>query len=174
MTLLLKQLFAFIKLLNSDTDTHPLALGIVLGMVLGFTPAFSLQTILVFLILFFFRIQLGAALVSAFFFAIPAFLLDPLFHAIGTRILESETLEPLFTTLYHLPLIPLTRFNNTVVMGSGVTALLLAIPVFLISKHLIIAYRANIVARFRNTRFWKAVQATSFYKWYVTYEEFRG
>ncbi|OFZ20466.1 MAG: TIGR03546 family protein [Bdellovibrionales bacterium GWB1_55_8] len=174
MTLLLKQIFAFIKLLNSDTETHPLALGIVLGMFLGFTPVFSLQTVFVIFILFLFRIQIGAALVSAFFFAIPAYLLDPAFHQLGSFILERESLRPLFTTLYHMPLVPLTRFNNSVVMGSAIAALLLAAPVFVVSKKLIIAYRATVVARFKNTKLWKAVQATSFYQWYVKFEEYRG
>ncbi|HLE00038.1 MAG TPA: TIGR03546 family protein [Bdellovibrionota bacterium] len=174
MTLILKQIFAFFKLLNSDTETNPLAFGIVLGMFLGFTPAFSLQTVLVILILFFFRIQIGAAMVSAFFFAIPAFLLDPVFHAVGSRVLEIDALRPLFTTLYHLPLVPLTRFNNSVVMGSGIVALFLVIPAFVISKKLIVSYRASVVARVKNTAIWKALQATSFYKWYVKYEELRG
>lgn len=174
MTLLLKQLFSFIKLLNSDKGTNQIASGIMCGMILGFTPAFSLQTLLVILVIFFFRIQIGAALLAAVFFALPAYWLDPVFHLVGSQVLELTALQPLFTSLYNMPILPLTRFYNSVVMGAGVVALVLAPFIFLLARILIVQYREKIVARFEQTRFWKAVKATSFYQWYVKYEEFRG
>jgi len=174
MTLLLKQLFAFIKLLNSEKGTNQIATGMVCGMIMGFSPAFSLQTALVFVILFFFRIQIGAAFVTAFFFKFVAFLLDPAFHAVGVQVLELESLKPTFTTLYNMPIVPFTRFYNSVVMGAGIIALALAIPMFFVFKMLIAAYRLKVVSKFENTRAWKAVKATSFYQWYVKYEQLRG
>ena len=60
MTLLLKQIFQLLKLLNSEKGTTQIAWGVALGFVLGMTPAFSLQTILVLLLLLFFRVQIGA------------------------------------------------------------------------------------------------------------------
>jgi uncharacterized protein (TIGR03546 family) len=171
LTLLLKQVFSFIKLLNSETGTNQIASGIVFGMILGFTPAFSLQTILVIIFLFFFRIQIGAAMLSAFFFAIPAYLLDPIFHQVGANILENEGLRPLFTTFYTMPIIPFTRFNNSIVMGSGVIAIALAPFTFLAARKLVLLYREQFIARFEKTAFWRVVKATSFYKWYVKYEE---
>jgi uncharacterized protein (TIGR03546 family) len=65
MTLLLKQLYSFFQLLNSDTGTNQLASGLALGLVLGFSPFLSLQTLIVFIIVFFFRVQLGAGFLSA-------------------------------------------------------------------------------------------------------------
>jgi uncharacterized protein (TIGR03546 family) len=174
LTILLKQLFNLIKTLNSETGTNQIAIGIVLGMFLGFTPAFSLQTILIFLCLFFFRIQMGAAFLSAFFFAIPAYLLDPVFHRLGMTLLEMESLRPLYTQLYNMPLVPMTRFNNSIVMGSGALALILSVPMFFLTQWLIVKYREKILTRFEKSPFWKAVKATSFYKWYVKYEEIRG
>jgi uncharacterized protein (TIGR03546 family) len=178
MTFLLKQIFAFIKLLNSDKGADSIAWGVACGMILGFTPAFSLQTLLVIVILFFFRIQFGAATITAVFFKMLAYLLDPLFDVAGGAMLETDALKGLFTTMYNAPLIPLTRFNNSVVMGSGVIALILAVPVFFASRILINAYRVQIMARFEKTTFWKAVKATRFYGLYAKYnelhEEFRG
>ncbi|MFN7684932.1 MAG: TIGR03546 family protein [Oligoflexia bacterium] len=174
MTLLLKQIFSLIKLLNSDKDSGQISAGIVCGMILGFSPAFSLQTVLVILILFFFRIQIGAATLAAFFFAIPAWLLDPAFDWVGSRILEAASLRETWTTLYHLPLIPLTRFNHSTVMGAGVVAVVLAPVVYLASNRLISQYREKIVTRFEGTKFWKALKATRFYNWYVSYEAYRG
>ncbi len=174
MTLLLKQLFAFLKLINSDTGENQIAAGIACGMILGFAPTFSLQTILVFILLFFFRIQIGAALLAAFFFKFPAYIFDPVFHRIGKAILEMPSLEGLFTTLYNLPIIPFTKFYNTVVMGAGVTSIVLFPFAFVFSKKLLMKYRVSVVAKFKQTKFWKAVQATSFYKWYATYDSLYG
>ncbi len=174
MGFLLKQIFAFLKLLNSETGTKQLAWGIVAGFILGMTPSLSLQSLLVFMCLFIFRIQIGAAFISAFFFSFIAYLLDPVFDSAGSMILEADSLHSLFTTLYNLPIVPLTRFNNSVVMGSGVVALLLSPVVYIASIVLITKYRRAVVDRFKQTKFWKAVQATGFYKWYYAYEKHFG
>lgn len=171
MTFLLKQIFALVQLLNSDKATKQIAAGIACGLILGFAPVFSLQTVLVILVLFFFRIQIGAATLSAFFFAFIAWILDPISNRIGMAVLETDALRPLFTQLYNMPIVPLTRFYNSIVMGSAVVSLVLAIPVFFISIVLIEKYREQVVARFQRTKLWKAIKATSFYKWYVKYEE---
>ncbi len=171
MTFLLKQIFSLIQLLNSDTGTTSIAAGVACGLILGFAPVFSLQTILVILLLFFFRIQMGAATLSAFFFKFAAYLLDPVSNQLGAAVLETESLRPLYTTLYNMPIIPFTRFYNSMVMGAGVLSLILALPVFFASKILIAKYREVIVARVKNTKVWKLLQATKFYQWYAKYAE---
>jgi uncharacterized protein (TIGR03546 family) len=173
-TLLLKQVFAFLKLLNSETGHNQIAAGIAAGFILGMTPMLSLQSFLVFLCIFFFRIQAGAAFLAAFFFAFAGWLLDPVFHAVGSAVLETQSLHGLFTTMYNVPLLPLTRFNNTVVMGSGVVTILLSPVVYLTSLIMIKKYRQTVVLRFKQTKFWKAIQATSLYKWYYTYDNLYG
>lgn len=174
MTLLLKQLFALINLLNSDTGTNQIAAGFACGLILGFAPVLSLQALLVFICLFLFRIQIGAAFVSAFFFAFIAWMFDPISDALGGVILEAEALRPLFTTMYNMPLVPLTRFYNSITMGAGVLSLLLAPLVFFGSKHLIQSYRVRVVARFKESSWWKLWTGTVFFKWYSTYDKFRG
>ncbi len=174
MTLLLKQLFGLLRLLNSDTGTNQIAAGLACGLILGFAPMLSLQGMLVFLCMFLFRIQIGAALISAVLFALIAWLFDPVSHAIGATILETVSLQPLFTTLYNLPLVPLTRFYNSVVMGAGVLSILLAPLVFFGSKRLIVLYREKVVARFKQSPFWKLWSGTLFFKWYTSYEKFHG
>ena len=174
MTIILKQIFGLIKLLNSETGTNQIAWGVAAGLVLGLSPALSLQTLFIFLLILFFRIQAGAAFLAAFFFKFVAYLLDPLFADVGAGVLEMPSLHALFTTLYNLPLVPLTRFNNSIVMGSGVAAIILMPVVFVITRILIGKYREQIVKRYQETKMWKAVKATSFYKWYVSYDEMFG
>ncbi len=174
MTLLLKQLFALIKLLNSDTATNQIAAGFACGLILGFSPVLSLQALLVFICLFLFRIQIGAALLSAFFFAFIAWLFDPVSHLLGAAILEAEALRPVFTAMYNMPLLPYTRFYNSITMGAGVVSLLLAPLVYVGSKRLIIVYRVRVVERFKASPWWKMWAGTSLFKWYETYAKIRG
>lgn len=174
MTLILKQMFAFLKMLNSETGQNQIAAGIAAGFILGMTPMLSLQSLLVFLCIFFFRIQSGAAFLAAFFFAFIAWLLDPVFHAVGIQILEMEGLQGLFTSMYNMPIVPLTRFNNTIVMGSGVVAVALSPLIYVISRLMIVRYRETILAKIKDTKMWKAMQATSLFKWYYSYDNLYG
>ena len=174
MTLLLKQLFALIRLLNSDTGTNQIAAGFACGLILGFAPMLSLQALLVFVCMFLFRIQIGAALVSAFFFAFIAWLFDPVSDVVGSAILEIEALQPMFTMMYNMPLVPLTRFYNSITMGAGVVSLLFAPMIFFGSKRLILIYRAKVLERFKQSHWWKLWSGTVLFKWYASYEKLRG
>lgn len=174
MTILIKQIINLIKLLHSETETRPIAWGVSLGFILGMTPAFSLQTILVFFCLFIFRIQIGAAFLSAFFFKFIAFFLDPVFHPIGALVLEAESLKGIFTTLYNMPIVPFTRFYNSIVMGSGVVSIILSPVVYFLTKVLVSKYRTVVVARVANTKYWKLFKATAIYKWYTSYNNLYG
>jgi len=174
MTLLLKQFFSFLKLLNSETGTNQIASGLALGVVLGFSPFLSLQTLILLLLCVLFRIQLGALLLGSFFFKLIAYMIDPVSDMLGRSVLESTALRPLFVELYNLPLVPLTRFNNSIIMGSGLIGFILAIPLFFVFKMMIEKYRATVVARVKGTKWWKAMQATAFFKWYATYASLKG
>jgi uncharacterized protein (TIGR03546 family) len=174
MTLILKQLFGFIKLLNSDTGTNQIAAGIACGFILGMTPSLSLHSLLLFICMLIFRVQIGAAFLAAFFFKFVAYLLDPVFHQVGSMVLEMESLRAIFITLYNMPIIPFTRFNNTLVMGSGVVSIMLFPVVFILGRMLVVKYRKAVVDRFKETKIWKWIQATSLYKWYYKYDQLYG
>ncbi len=174
MALILKQLFGLLKMLNSETGTNQIAAGLAAGFVLGMTPFLSLQSLLIFVCFFVFRIQIGAAFLSAFFFSFIAYILDPVFHAVGSAILEADSLQGAFTVLYNMPIIPLTRFNNSIVMGSGVVALALTPFVFLVARNLVKHYRVQVVDRLKSTKAWRAMQATTLFRWYFTYSKLHG
>ncbi len=169
MAILLKQIFSFFKLLNSDTGTNSLAAGLACGVVFGFAPILSLQALILLCLIFFFRIQMGAAFLSAFFFKLVAYIMDPVSDQIGRSVLESPGLRPLFQSLYNMPIVPLTRFNNSIVMGSAVISFVITIPLFFIFKKLILQYREKVVARFKETKLWKAWAGTKIHDLYTTY-----
>ena len=162
------------KLLNSDKGENQIAAGVACGLILGFAPSFSPQTLLVFVIILLFRIQIGAAFTSAFFFAMVAYLFDPMLNSVGQIALELDGLKGLYTTLYNMPIVPFTKFYNSLVMGAAIVSIVAFPFVFVGTRFLIKKYREKVVAKFQNSKFWKAVKATSFYKWYVKYDELYG
>ncbi|MAX66786.1 MAG: TIGR03546 family protein [Halobacteriovoraceae bacterium] len=174
MTLILKQIFSLLKVLNSDTGENQIAAGIACGLILGFAPVLSLQTLLVFIVIFFFRVQVAAAFASAFFFALVAWIFDPFFDYFGGMILEIESLRGVFTLLYGMPIVPFTKFYNSIVMGAGVISILMAPFIFILSKKTVVKYRQTILERLKNSKFWKAIKATGLYKWYAKYDELYG
>jgi uncharacterized protein (TIGR03546 family) len=117
-----------------------LAAGIVCGLFIGLIPKDSLFAWLPCLVLLFTTASVGCAVVSAVLFSILSRLLDPFAHPIGTIILTANGLEQLWSFLYGLPVIPWTRFSNTVVMGQLVLAFMLAIPVYHSSKRLLASH----------------------------------
>ena len=174
MSILAKQLINLIRLLHSETGQNQIASGLAFGIFLGFAPFLSIQTLLVLFIVFIFRVQLGAAFLSAFFFKFVAFLLDPVADRLGRFALESEALKGVWTEMYNKPLLPMTRFNNSIVMGSFIISLILCPVLFFVFKNLIIKYRTNVVHRIESTKAWKAFKATKFYEWYAKYNELYG
>ena len=64
--------------------------------------------------------------------------------------------------------------SNTVVLGSFVSALLLSIPMFPISKIGIELYRKHIHEKVMKTKFVKALKGTKLYSVYQTVVRVRG
>jgi uncharacterized protein (TIGR03546 family) len=174
MTILIKQIINFIQLLHSDTGQDQVAAGLAFGVFLGFAPFLSLQTLLVYIIVFIFRVQLGAAVLSAFFFKFIAFLLDPVADPIGRSLLENESLRPLWTKMYNVPFLPMTRFNNSIIMGSFVLSIILCPLLFFVFRSMIYKYQATFVQTVESTKVWKAMKATKFYDWYQKYRNLYG
>jgi uncharacterized protein (TIGR03546 family) len=69
-----------------------------------------------------------------------------------------------------MPIGPLTRFNNTVVMGSFVSGLILFTPVYFGMKKLVVAYREGLEAKIKK---WKVVQMITGSKLWQWYERIR-
>lgn len=174
MTLVFRQLFNLVYLLNSERGSRSIAAGIAAGMILGFSPVMSLQSILVAVVIFVFRIQFGAAVVSMFFFKLISPLLVDLFDLVGEFVLGLAVLEPVYVLLYNLPLVPYTRFYNTVVMGAGVLSVLLVYPVYKVALKLTERYRQVVLARLKDSRLWTLWKSSTLYKWYQKYESMMG
>jgi len=164
-----------IRMMHSETDPRQISLGFALGMIPGFTPLTSPHNLLVLLAILIFRVNIGAALLAWGVFKILAYALDPLFHQIGLFLLTRVGfLQGLWTTLYNAPLLPYTGFNNTVVMGSLIFALLAFFPVYWGGKFMIVKYRETLMERFNRLKIVQVFRASSLYKWYSRYSAMRG
>ncbi|MFQ5864922.1 MAG: TIGR03546 family protein [bacterium] len=164
----LKFLSKFIKVLRAGESPRLIAGGFTMGFVIGLTPFWTLQNMVILAVAILTKVNLAAAFLSLFLFSFIAYLFDPLFHDIGYFILVNiEALKGIWTALYNWPIAPFTRFYNTIVMGSLATALILAYPIYTLTQRGIIVYRKSWAEKIEKSKFVKAVKGSSLFKWYV-------
>jgi uncharacterized protein (TIGR03546 family) len=149
---MITQILKFLRVLASEDSPMQISMAIALAMVMGLTPLFSLHNLLVLIILLSFRINLGAFLLAWVFFSGLAYLLDPLFHSLGMTILQHAALQNMWTEMYNSAFWRLTSFNNTIVMGSFVIAMLAFIPMLLILNFLIRRYRRHVLVFLKKSK----------------------
>ena len=130
MLALLKLIQSLIKTLHSDGTPGQVAAGMALGAALGLTPFMNVHNLVVFALILLLNVSFGGGMLGWALFVPLGFILDPVFHAIGLSLLEAPSLRSLWTGWYNTPLMPYTNFNNSVVLGSVVAWLVLAVPIF--------------------------------------------
>jgi uncharacterized protein (TIGR03546 family) len=164
-----------IKILHSAATPGQIAGGFILGMIMGLTPFWSLHNLIVILILVLLNVNIAMAIFGFVVCSMFAYLLDPFFHSFGYFLLVDLTfMRGIYTSLYSIPVIAFSRFNNTVVMGSLVSSVILLIPVFMLVKTGVIRYRENVMGRMEKWKIVKAVKGTKIYNWYSKYAEWRS
>ena len=172
---MIQPIISLIRMMHSETDPRQISLGFALGMIPGFTPLTSPHNLLVLLAILFFRVNIGAAMLSWGVFKVLAYALDPLFHQIGLFFLtQVGFLQTLWTALYNAPLVPYTRFNNTVLMGSLMFSLLAFFPIYWGGKFMVVKYRETLRERFNRLKIVQVFRASKIYKWYSSYSKLRG
>jgi uncharacterized protein (TIGR03546 family) len=165
----------FLKVLRDGQTPNQIAGGFALGSILGLSPMFTLQGAIVWLVLLILNVNLSAGLLALTVFSLFAYLLDPAFHALGYWLLvRVDALQTMWTTLYNAPLAPLTRFNNTVVLGSLVVALLAFLPVFVAMKRFVVAYRTHVHSAVEKWKVYKVVKNSLLVRWYERLRDLGG
>jgi uncharacterized protein (TIGR03546 family) len=169
--LILKYISKLIKILRSAATPNQIAGGFILGMVIGLTPLWSLHNLVIVVLIVILNVNIAMAMFSFILCSGFAYIFDPLFHDFGYYLLvDVSGLKGLWTSMYNIPIIALSKFNNTVVMGSLVSSIILMLPVFFLVKFGVIAYREKIDARIQKL---KIVQALKSSKLYGMYEKIR-
>ena len=166
MLTLLKLIQSLFGALHSEGRSGQLAAGIVLGSFIGLTPLLNIHNAVIFALLVLLNVSFAGGMLGWALFVPIGFLLDPLFDWIGHGLLLAPSLRPMWTSLYNMPIMPLTNFNNTVVLGSVVFALVFAIPLFFALRRAVARYRETVGARVRQSRFYQALTASKAYNVY--------
>jgi uncharacterized protein (TIGR03546 family) len=171
----LKIIRDLLKILREGENPAQVAWGAALGSIVGLSPSITLQGLAVWLLILVLNVNLGAVFLAFTLFSLVAWLLDPLFHLLGYTILVDITaLRGIWTELYNAPIAPLTRFNNTVVMGSFVAALVMAFPVYLGMKRFVVSYRKHIGAKVEKWRIYQIVKRSVLVRWYERIRDLGG
>ena len=168
--LLLKLLQQLVKTLNSNGTPGQVAMGMALGACLGLTPVASAHNLVVLVVALITNVSLAGFFLGWSLMAPLGFALDPLFDTVGTALLGAPALEGLWTTLYNVPGVPLTNFNNSVVLGGFAVWLVVLSPLFFVFRLLIARYRAHVYERLRKTHVFQVVSASrlaAVYRWFT-------
>jgi uncharacterized protein (TIGR03546 family) len=164
----LKIIRDFIKILRAGQTPRQIAGGFALGAIVGLSSSLTLQGVFIWFIIFVLDVNLAAALLSFTLFSLFAYLLDPLFHRLGYVLLvDIDALKGMWTSLYNAPIAPLTRFYNTVVLGSFVSALILFVPIYMGMKRFVLVYRSHVEARVEKWKIYKIVHRSLLVRWYT-------
>jgi uncharacterized protein (TIGR03546 family) len=168
--LFLKLLQSLVKALNSEGTPGQVAAGIALGAALGVTPLMNVHNLVLFALALILNVSFPGVMLGWAAFVPVGFALDPVFDAIGRLLLQgTPPLVPLWTWAYNTPIVALTNFNNTIVLGSVVFWLAAFLPIFFAGRWLIAKYRDHVYERLRRTRVFKAVAASRLYNLYTLF-----
>jgi len=140
---MLKILSSILSILNSNTKPEEVCLGVVLGIFSGFLVIAPFNFVFIFLLIVLLKVNSGMYALATVFFKLLAFVIDPLGDKLGYSILTADFLMPVWKWLAALPVVPFTRFNNTVVMGDFIIGVIIAPFAWIGTSHFIVYYRKN-------------------------------
>ncbi len=160
----LKWLAQLVKLISEGENPRLLAGGAALGFCLGLVPGWPLHLWPVIIILLLFNFNLAmAGLGSAVALAL-AWLLDAPMESLGDWVLTGvPALQGLWTTLYNSEMLAFTRFNNTLVMGTSLSALVLTPLFYFLILTLLVQYKEKLAQKFSNSSIGRLIKGSKFF-----------
>jgi len=175
MLLLAKFLAKLFNILNGEISPRQIAAGFALGVWIGLLPLNGLMPTVLLLLAFVINVNLAILAVSTGLFKLMAYLLDPLANEFGFALLTKvPSLRGFWTKLYNLPVVPYTKFNNTLVMGSLVIGFLSLVPMYFLAKWGVVLYRTRLRERILKMKIVQLLKASTFYKYYLSYKGITG
>jgi len=172
MYFVIQQFLALIKLLHSDNSDEKIAWAIVLGFFSALWPLMSLQGVFVLILALVFRFQLGAFLLSWLLFSILVVPFMGSLHKLGAAFLDLESMNLLYVSMQKSDFWALSRFNNSIVMGSFWAALVLSPFVYILFRWLLKKYRDVFFAYIKSTKVYYILKSTVFVKIYDLYGKY--
>jgi uncharacterized protein (TIGR03546 family) len=156
-----------VKALNSEGTPGQVAAGIAMGSCLGLTPLINLHNLLIVGVILFFRVSVPGAMLGWMIFTPVGFALDPVFDRVGRAlIIEAEPLHGFWASAYNASIVALANPTNTIVVGSLVGWMVLAVPIYFAFRWMVARYRATIYERYKDARIFRAMKASKIYNLY--------
>ena len=155
---MVKHIAKVIVALNTNLGRDQIAAGFAWGLLLGLIPAWNILWIVLFVVSFFFKHHHWSKMLLMVVLQLLSGTVAPLVDIVGWEVLYIEALQPFFITLYNMPFVPLTRFNNTLVTGGLVCGAVLWLPVFALVFLLIPLYRNKLAPKIRNSKIVKTIK----------------
>ena len=162
----LKIVAKILRVLKDGATPAQIALGFVLGWAIGMIPGWPVQVWLLVLLVLVLQANLSMAIVGAAVAALLSWIFDPALDAVGGAVLTAGPLQGLFTRMYNSPPWSLTRFNNTIVMGGMLVALVSAVVLFPLVVRGVRWYRERLLARIDKWRVVQVLKSSRLYGWY--------
>jgi uncharacterized protein (TIGR03546 family) len=151
----LKLVTKFLAGINANTRPGEIAAGIAFGFLIALQPGMTIIRIVFLAFAFMLKINMPALFLSLFLFALASPALDVPSGLLGGFVLGLPALQGFFTNLYNLPLVPYTRFNDTLVMGGLALGIIAWLPLFFASRVLVRIYRNTVREKIVNSHLFK-------------------
>lgn len=161
---MISQIFKVFKALNSNAKPWQLSLGVSFGAIMGLTPMLSLHNLVLLFLAFIINMNLGIMILSFVLFSGFAYILDPVFHDLGYKILKTESLAGTWESVFSFPIALVAQLNNTIVMGSLVVSIALAISLFFIFNKFIEKYREKLLVYIEKVPLFKSLKILRVYQ----------
>ncbi len=152
----LNWLVKIFKALNSNQHPLEIAEGIGFGVLLALIPSNNLLWWMVFLVSFFLTINQSTMIVVMAVGKLFMPFVDPLLDSLGYVILTVPALEDFYDSFFNMPMMPLLRLHNTVVMGGFALGVLLYFPLLFVMVPAVRAYRKFVREKITQSKWFKA------------------
>jgi len=154
---MIKSIARLVAALNANSRPWEIGAGAAFGLLLGLVPGANLLWIALFVLTFFLKLNMAMQFLLMGLARLLVPLVDPALDALGGAVLTAPFLQGLFTTLASAPVVPLTRFSSTLVMGGLVAGIVLWVPFLLLFTLLVKLYRRTLREKVANSRLAKAI-----------------
>ena len=156
----------FIKGLTTETEPPQIAAGVAFGFLIGLLPKATLTVQLLLVLVMALRVNFPIALLAIAATVLVNPLLDKLTDPLGYALLSAPSLAPLWTSLYNMPVLPWTGFNNTVLLGGLLFGLLMFAPVYFAARRGARVYNERYKEKVMNSKLVKGLKGSFLFDWY--------
>ena len=164
---MLKYIKSFFMALNANAHPGDIAHAVALGLLLAFVPRANLLWAFLFFLTLFIRVNKGAFFISLILLSFITPFADVPVEALGAWVLSLKPLGGVFHALYQTPFVGLTRFNNSLVMGSLLVGIILYAPVAILFTRLVQTYRSKLQPKIIQSKLYQAICNLPFIKIFI-------